>query len=96
MKKLTNDNFSEIEIGEIYTFNICDNHKNMIKRIIELDANIICIIKKIEKDDHRIYFNIILSNNNIYWRVGPDEVNTKNWEIMFEKIKIENETTKNI
>jgi hypothetical protein len=49
MKKLTNDNFSEIEIGEIYTFNISDKYKYMTKPIIELDANIICIITEIDK-----------------------------------------------
>ncbi len=96
MKKLTKDNFSELEIGEIYTFNISDKYKYMTKPIIELDANIICIITEIDKHCYRIYFNIILSNNDIYWYTGPDEVNLNSWEIMFEKIETENAATKNI
>lgn len=87
MKKLTKDNFSELEIGEIYTFNIVDKNKNFLKRVIELDANIICIITGINTVEKIIFFNIILSNNNIYWYTGPDEASIANWNIEFEKIE---------
>jgi hypothetical protein len=87
MKKLTNNNFNEIEIGEIYIFNVSDKNKNSHRRVIDLDANIICIITDIDVVEKRIYFNIILSDNNIYWYTGPDEANIANWNIEFEKIE---------
>ena len=66
---------------------VSDKNKNSHRRVIDLDANIICIITDIDVVEKRIYFNIILSDNNIYWYTGPDEANIANWNIEFEKIE---------
>jgi hypothetical protein len=89
MKRLTKDNFNELEIGEIYTFNIFDNNKHMLKRVVELDANITCVITDVDILEKKVYFNIILTDNTNYWYTGPDEADINLWNIEFEKIQIE-------
>ena len=94
MKELTKDNFNELEIGEIYTFDIKYPvfRKHVIGLdVIALDASIICIITDIDILNNVVYFNIILTDNTNFWYTGPDEANINRWNVKFEKIQTENE-----